>query len=594
MDRKFLCVSAAIFALGVGSVARAATITIAWDPSQGATGYVLSYGTQSHIYTVSLDVGNRTSFQLKSLTYGVRYFFTVRAYSSSATFSGNANEVNAVPSTFGDFTGDGRADPAMFRPIGGAWYVAGMPAISYGAPGDIPVAGDFDGDGRMDIGVFRPSTGAWFINGVATVWGTPGDIPVPADYDGDGRTDIAIFRPSTGTWFIYGQNAQIAVFRRGSWLIQGQTSVAWGKVGDVPVPADYDGDGFIDIAVFRPSVGTWFVFNKFSIPWGSAGDLPMPQDLDGDGRAELVVFRPTAGVWYGFNTLTGASTGQVFGGAADVPVLAARYRNPVSGDFDGDRQADLTVFRPGDGTWRSRSSSTQFTSGPTQPWGISGDIPVAGDYLGFHRPQYAVFRSGAWYVSRGPLIVWGTSGDVPVPADYDGDGRTDVAVFRNGTWYILFSSTNYTTSQAFVWGAAGDVAVPADYDGDGKADIAFYHNGTWSILLSSSNYTTSITRSLGASTSVPVSADYDGDGLADVAVYEPSTGNWSIRQSSTGTTVTRVLGGTSGDIPVPGDFDGDGLADVAIFRASTSTWMVLGQVSIQFGAAGDVPILRRP
>jgi glucose/arabinose dehydrogenase/putative transposon-encoded protein len=274
----------------------------------------------------------------------------------------------------------------------------------------------------------------------------PGVFCGDSDFDGDGRVDITVFRPSNGTWFIN---------RSGS----APVGVQWGNGADLPVPGDYDGDHRTDVAVFRPSNGTWFIVRStagpMGIQWGNSADRPVPADYDGDGRTDVAVFRPSNGTWLIVSSSTGTATGVQWGNSSDVAVPA---------DYDGDGKADVAVFRPSNGTWFIVNSSTGATTGVQ--WGNSADIAVPGDYDGDGRTDAAVFRpsNGTWFIVNSGTgtatgVQWGNGADVPVPGDYDGDGRTDVAVFRpaNGTWFIVNSRTG--TASGVQWGNSADVPI---------------------------------------------------------------------------------------------------------------------------------------
>jgi uncharacterized delta-60 repeat protein len=60
--------------------------------------------------------------------------------------------------------------------------------------------------------------------------------------------------------------------------------------------ADFDGDGFADVAVYRPGAATWFVLRSSDNTtvfkqFGLNGDIPTEGDFDGDGRSDFAIFR---------------------------------------------------------------------------------------------------------------------------------------------------------------------------------------------------------------------------------------------------------------------------------------------------------------
>jgi hypothetical protein len=243
---------------------------------------------------------------------------------------------------------------------------------------------------RTRLTVWRSSDSSWYARGIrgALLRGANGDVPVAADFDGDGTTDLTTWNPATGTWTI-----RYSAGRRTGRIVLG-------GAGQRPVPADTNGDGRAEPMTFEPLTGLWRRPGVAAVRLGTrAGDVPVPADYSGDGRADLAIWRPSTGTWH-------------IRGMAGV-TLGDAWHLPVPADYDGDGDADPA-------TWSPSTARFHLAGRPPIAFGQVGDVPLPGQYDGDAPAELAVWGivggRGRWLVQGFGALVSGTHGDQPIPA----------------------------------------------------------------------------------------------------------------------------------------------------------------------------------
>jgi hypothetical protein len=228
----------------------------------------------------------------------------------------------------------------------------------------------------------------------------------------------------------------------------------------------------------------------------------------------------------------------------------------------------------GNGVWNGASVDRSYN------FGISGDIPITGDWNSDGKTEIGVFRNSThlFYLDYNGNGVWngsvydrqynfGISGDIPVSGDWNSDGRTEIGVFRNSTHLFYL-----------------------DYNG----------NGVWNGAVTDRQY------NFGISGDIPVSGDWNFDGRTEIGVFRPSTHQFYLDYNGNGVwngaAIDRQYNfGIAGDIPVSGDWNADGTTEIGVFRPSTHIFYLDysgngmwngGGVDRQynFGITGDKPV----
>ena len=255
---------------------------------------------------------------------------------------------------------------------------------------------------QFSFGMFHSAIGTWYLDTGNEIWdgcatdkclgpfGVNGDTAVAGDWNGDGKTEIGVFRPSDSGWYLD---------LNGNGLWDGcatDACIKFGASGDLPVTGNWNGGTKTAIGVFRPSTNLWYLDNgnnsldncgidKCLGPFGDSGDRPIVGDWTGDGKIKTGVFRPSTAMWYldmnGNGLWDGCGVDKCqgpFGVQGDIP---------VAGDWNGDGKTEFGVFRPSTGIWYIDLNANGQWDGCAvgsgdfcRSFGAVGDMPIIGNW----------------------------------------------------------------------------------------------------------------------------------------------------------------------------------------------------------------------
>jgi hypothetical protein len=377
---------------------------------------------------------------------------------------------------------------------------------------------------------YAPSTSATVAEEIETVpsrgFATPilgpsevlsGFLPVVADFNADGLIDIAVASSSPNSVQIFLGN--------GDGTFQAPVNYAAGIVAASLVAGDFNGDGKIDLA-FSSSVDGASVNvlpgngdGTFGAPVNSSltteADAMAVGDFNGDGKSDLAIVNFDKG---GITVILGNGDGTFQAPISYGSGFLYRY-SIVAADFNGDGKADLAAI-----TYASDGSAFYAVN-----------VLLGNGDGTFQVPLSHAVPDVLYYLAVG---------------DFNGDGNADLVGNIDLANEVLLGNGDGTFQPAATYGGKAALGPPtvSDFNGDGKADVISAGSHTESDLviavslgngdgtLRPAELYTSVT---GSSTGLTVSADFNHDGRPDFATIQ--NGEMNVQLGSKAAPSTTVL-----------------------------------------------------
>lgn len=222
------------------------------------------------------------------------------------------------------------------------------------------------------------------------------DVPIAADFTGDAVAEVAVYRRGKRSSFVVNDPA-------------GARVMLFGKATDEPVVGDWDGDGGVNLGIWRQKRSKFRLQSPSGIvkvKFGQAADRPIAGDWDGDGTDQVGVYRSSIGTFL-LRQADGSSATVLLGDADDLP---------VTGDWDGNGVSDLGVFDPTTATFTLRLvTADALVQTTTVALGVPGDLPVAGDWDGDGITDIGVWATATATFTQAK-VVFSTTTPLPVAA----------------------------------------------------------------------------------------------------------------------------------------------------------------------------------